>query len=74
MAKSNVHIVPRGDQWAVKRANGQRATRLVDTQQDAIDVGRNIARHQQVELIIHNQDGQINRRDSYGHDPYPPRG
>lgn len=74
MAKSNVHIVPRGDQWAVQRANGQRATHLADTQQDAIDVGRDIARHQQVELVIHSRDGQINRRDSYGHDPHPPKG
>ena len=74
MAKPNVHIVPRGDQWAVQRANGERATRLVNTQQAAIDVGRDIARRQQVELIIHSSDGQINRRDSYGHDPHPPRG
>ena len=74
MAKPNVHIVPRGERWAVQRANGQRATRLVDSQQEAIDVGRDIARHQQAELIIHSPDGQINRRDSYGHDPHPPRG
>ena len=74
MAKPNVHIVPRGDQWAVQRANGQRATRLTDTQQAAIDVGRDIASRQQVELIVHSSSGQINRRDSHGHDSHPPQG
>jgi hypothetical protein len=45
------------------------------TQQEAIDAGREIARNQGGELLIHGRDGQIRDRDSSGgRDPYPPRG
>ena len=42
--------------------------------QAAIDRGREIARNQKSELLIHGRDGQIRKRDSHGHDPYPPKG
>lgn len=74
MAKKNQHVVPRGENWAVQSAGGERATRIVETQAEAIRIAREIARNQQSELIIHGQNGQINRRDSYGSDPYPPKG
>ena len=33
-----------------------------------------IARNQQSELLIHGRNGQIRERDSFGNDPYPPKG
>ncbi|NID13510.1 DUF2188 domain-containing protein [Fibrivirga algicola] len=74
MSKKNQHIVPRGEGWAVQGAGNSRATRLTDTQQEAIRAGRTIAQNQGAELIIHSENGRINRRDSYGNDPYPPKG
>ena len=74
MPKTNQHVVPRGDGWAVQGAGNSRATRLTNTQQQAIRVARGIAQNQQSELIIHGQNGRINRRDSYGNDPHPPKG
>lgn len=74
MSKKNQHIVPRGEGWAVQGAGNSRATRLTDTQHEAIRVGREIAQNQGSELIIHGENGRINRRDSYGNDPYPPKG
>lgn len=74
MAKTNQHVVPRGDGWAVQGAGNSRATRLTDTQREAIQVARQIAQNQQSELIVHGGDGKINWRDSYGNDPYPPKG
>ena len=41
---------------------------------DAIIIASSIARNQHSELIIHRQNGQIRDRDSYGNDPYPPKG
>ena len=35
-----VHVVPRGDRWAVQREGGQRATSLHDTQAEAERAGR----------------------------------
>lgn len=69
----NQHVVPREGKWAVKGAGNERATSVHDTQRDAIDVAREIARNQQSELFIHGRDGRIRERDSHGNDPFPPR-
>lgn len=69
----NQHIVKHGDDWAVKGAGASKATSLHDTQAEAIDQGRKIAKNQKTELLIHGEDGRIRARDSYGNDPFPPR-
>lgn len=74
MGKTNQHVVPRQDRWAVQGAGNSRAARLVDTQHEAIQLAREIARNQQSELIVHDQAGRINWRDSYGDDAFPPKG
>lgn len=74
MSKKNQHVVPRGDGWAVVGAGNDRATRLVDTQREAINIATEIARNQQSELIVHGCDAKISWRNSYGNDPYPPKG
>jgi hypothetical protein len=70
----NQHVVPKGDQWAVKGEGNTRNTRITPTQREATEVARTIARNQQSELLIHGQNGQIRQRDSYGNDPFPPKG
>lgn len=69
----DVHVVPRGDDWAIVRPGNGRASGLFDTQQQAIDQGRQIARNNHSEILIHGTNGQIRSRDSYGYDPFPPR-
>lgn len=74
MAKrNNVHIVQRGDQWGTLREGGERVSSLHDTQAEAIEAGRDMAREGNGELLIHGRDGQIRARDSYGNDPCPPK-
>lgn len=68
------HIVPHKDGWAVKGAGNERATSVHQTQADAIKAGREIARNNQSEILIHGRNGQIRERDSYGNDPHPPKG
>lgn len=70
---ANQHIVKRGDQWAIRAENAKRDTRVVDKQAEAIKAGRQIAKNQGSELIIHGRDGRIRARDSYGSDPFPPK-
>lgn len=72
--KRNQHVTPRGDQWTVTGAGSERATRIVDTQREAINIARTIAENQRTELIIHGQNGRIRERDSHGNDSFPPRG
>ena len=74
MARRAPHVVPRDGQWAVQRENGSRATSLHPTQAEAIAAGCNIARAERTELVIHGRDGRIRDANSYGNDPYPPKG
>lgn len=72
---TNQHVTPHPNGgWQVKGAGNSRATVRTDTQIEAINIGRSIARNQGSELIIHRPNGQIRAKDSYGNDPYPPRG
>ena len=52
----------------------QRPSSVHRTQAEAIDRARELARSQKAELIVHGKDGKIRARDSYGNDPFPPRG
>lgn len=70
----NIHVVPNGDDWSVKREEAQRASRNFPTQADAIGYARDVARRENGELFIHRPNGQIRDRDSYGNDPTSSRG
>ena len=70
----NQYVSPRGDQWIVKPEGSDRATRVFERQSDAINAARGFAKNQKTELIIKGRDGRIRARDSYGNDPFPPRG
>ena len=70
----NQHVVPNGNNWAVKGEGNSKNTKITQTQKEAIDIARTIARKEQPELVIHGKDGQIRQKDSYGNDPFPPRG
>ncbi len=72
---TNQHVTPHKDGgWQVKGANNTRATVRTSTQQEAIQIAREIARNQHSELFIHRPNGQIRERDSFGNDPFPPKG
>jgi len=70
----NQHVVPHEGKWAVRGEGNERVTEVFETQRGAIDRAREIARNQDSELLIHGEDGRIRARDSYGNDPFPPRG
>lgn len=60
--------------WQVKGAGNEKATKVTETQKQAIDIAREIARTQHSELIVHRPNGQIRQKDSYGNDNFPPKG
>lgn len=74
MKKTTQHVVRHPGGWAVKRGGSQRATKVFTTQSQAIDYGRDVSRNQGAEFFIHGRNGRIRERNSYGNDPYPPRG
>ena len=72
--KRNQHVVPAKDGWAVKGAGSLKATKVFATQKEAIEKAIKIAKNQGSELLIHRRDGRIREKNTYGHDPYPPKG
>ncbi|MEG1669389.1 DUF2188 domain-containing protein [Chryseobacterium sp.] len=71
----NQHVTPHPEGgWQIKGAGNERATKRTDTQAEAISIARSIARNQESELFIHGKNGQIRERDSFGNDPFPPKG
>ena len=70
IALANQHVVPNGENWQVK---AEKATKNFNTQREAIEYARDIAKKQKSELVIHGRDGRIRDKDSYGNDPCPPR-
>ena len=72
MAKDQ-HVLPHGGRWAVKGDGSRRASRVVGTRGEAIEVARRIARNQGTDVVIHGRDGEARELDSYGNDPFPPR-
>jgi uncharacterized protein YdaT len=74
VSKKNQHVVPHENGWAVKSAGGQRASSVHSTQSSAIQAAKSIAQNNQSEMFIHGRNGQIRERNTYGRDPYPPKG
>jgi hypothetical protein len=70
----NQHITPRGNQWAVQGAGNNRATAIVNTQREAINIAKPIAINQGGDVVIHGRNSRIRERNSYGNDPFPPKG
>jgi len=68
------HVVPSPEGgWDIKKPHAERSSEHFDTKQDAVDRAREISKNIRGELIIHNRDGIISRRDSHGNDPCPPK-
>ncbi len=70
----NVHTVHNRIGWQNKFENASKAINTYDTKQDAQRAGRLIAKQNNSEHIIHGLNGRIQSKNTYGKDPYPPKG
>lgn len=68
------YVVRHGDDWASVKAGAARASKLFETQAEAIAYTRARARSEGVELRIQGRDGLFRACDSHGHDPRKIRG
>jgi hypothetical protein len=74
MARDTHRIMPHKDGgWQVKRDGDDRASHVTNTKAEAERLGRDISRNQQTELQIHGRNMEIQRSDSHGNDPNPPK-
>ena len=68
MAEGFIHTVPKGEQW-VNEVEGEGVVGGAhSTKGEAVLVGRARAQQDKTEHVIHNEDGTISERNSYGAD------
>ena len=73
--RKTYHITSKDDHWQVKARGAQRATRLFDTKEKAVEFGREIAKNSELgQIVIHRKDGVIQTEHTYGHDPRKTKG
>lgn len=71
----NIHVTKRPDgYWQAKGEGNSRASCVTKTQEQACQKARDLAIKNHSEVLIHGVNGKIRARDSYGNDPYPPKG
>jgi hypothetical protein len=70
MADGFVHTVNREGRWenTIEGQDGS-ASGSHETKAEAVAAGRAEAIRRKTEHLIHHQDGTIEERNSYGHDP-----
>ena len=76
MANKNIHTVYNRERtmWENKKEGSSAPLSSHHTKEKALDRGEHIAEGRNVEHFIHGKDGKIQERNSYGNDPFPPRG
>ena len=76
MTKRSNYVVPSREKggWAVRKSSSTRVSKSFNRKEDAVKYGRELSRKEQTELYIHKKNGSIQDRNSYGKDPFPPKG
>ena len=69
MAAGFVHTVHKRDTWINEIEDGEEPAGSHATKEVAVSAGREEAINRKTEHVIHNQDGTISERNSYGNDP-----
>jgi hypothetical protein len=60
--------------WAVKKEGESKVSSVHPTQSDAWAEARRLARGAGGEAYLKGHDGRIQARNTYGKDPFPPKG
>jgi hypothetical protein len=74
MADDFVHTVFKGGQWLNELEGGAEFGGRHSTKEAAVAAGRTHAQQEKTEHVIHDQDGTISKRNSYGNDPTSSQG
>ena len=69
MADGFIHTVFKGGQWVNEVEGGDTFGGGYANKGEAVVAGRGRAKQEKTEQVIHNQDGTVGERNSYGNDP-----
>lgn len=70
----NYWATPHEEGWAVRREGSDRASSVHSTQNEAWNESRRLARGAGGEAYLQGRNGRIRARNTYGKDPFPPKG
>jgi len=75
MRKRNIHTVynSKRKMWETKLEKQSTPIKSAHTKEQAEKNSIREAKQRQVEHVIHNRNGKISDKDSYGPDPCPPK-
>lgn len=69
---ANIHVITgRKGGWDVKRDGAVKASGHFDTKEEAIEFAEIEGKRYNVEVFIHNENGKIEKRESFGKNLYP---
>ena len=75
MGKTQYHVVPRDDGWAVKKSGSSRASAIRESKTAAVQKAKSLSKNNSPsELFVHRANGTTGEKHTYGSDPFPPRG
>ncbi|KZE38906.1 hypothetical protein AV656_08375 [Bhargavaea cecembensis] len=63
------HVIPMDGKWAIQAAGEPEPFCFVQTQEEAVKIAQDIAMREEAELLIHDEDGEVEKRVDYGKDP-----
>lgn len=59
------HIMPKGKKWQIKGVGNEKATKIFDTQKEAIDYARIMVKNNEGTYLVHKATGPIREAQSY---------
>jgi len=58
-----IHVTPRPDgKWQVKKISAPKASRITETQAEAIEFAKNQSKNEGIEYVVHGADGKIRKK------------
>ena len=60
----SVHVISHKDGWAVRRSGASRASKVYDKRTQAITRARSVAKKASGTLVIHGEDGRIEKKET----------
>ncbi|BCY17209.1 hypothetical protein hrd7_10580 [Leptolinea sp. HRD-7] len=73
MGKNIWTVHTNDNHWGVRIEGNKNLTIRTQTKQEAVNLGKELAKQNHVEHIVQNRDGKISSKDSYGSDTCPPK-
>lgn len=68
--RSSVHVLRRGDKWAVIREGNKKASSVHDTREQAEKRGRSLAHKSGAEFFLYDEQDRVRERESHGPEPF----